>query len=166
MTIPADSRFWNARSSYDKEKTFADATLLWEAACGYFEWCDNNPIIEKHRAGKDAKEVEKELTRAYTIEGLCSYLNCSKNYFDMFKRDCKEEPLLFVAVRIEETIYRQKFEAAAAGLLNATIISKDLGLKEKDTTDDNNIIPVIIDWSDCNKADCKTEGSSADSSNT
>ena len=36
---------------------------------------------------------------------------------------------------IEKIIYRQKFEGAAAGLLNANIIARDLGLRDKQDVD-------------------------------
>ena len=36
-----------------------------------------------------------------------------------------------VIERIEQTVYSQKFEGAAAGLLNANIIARDLGLADR-----------------------------------
>ena len=158
------SRFWTAKSPFDKELLFASATLLWEAACEYFDWCYDHPLVEKRNTGKDGKEVENELLRAFTIEGLCGYLDCSRQYYDSFKADCDDKDILEVFARIEDAIYRQKFEAAAAGLLNATIVSKDLRSADKDKAL-NHLSPTIIDWSNNHQPDAKAEGSSADSSN-
>ena len=36
-----------------------------------------------------------------------------------------------IITRIREIIYRQKFEGAAAGFLNSSIIARDLGLQDK-----------------------------------
>lgn len=64
------------------------------------------------------------------MQGLCSYLDCGVNYFRQFKEEGHEGFSLVIS-RIEETIYNQKFTGAAAGFLNANIISRDLGLAEK-----------------------------------
>jgi hypothetical protein len=166
METLVDSRFWKARSEYDAEELFADATLLWTAACDYFDWCDGSPLIDRV-AGKDGKVIEKELIRAFTMQGLCNYMNCSVRRFDLLKEglsepcsekcklhcdSCNKNVVLEVVERIQDAIYQQKLEAAAAGLLNATIIGRDIGFtgKEKDL---NNLSPVILDFSDDNKAD-------------
>lgn len=52
-----------------------------------------------------------------------------------------------VTTRIDEIIYKQKFEGAAVGAFNANIIARDLGLADKKDVDiktkDN--IPKLVD---------------------
>jgi hypothetical protein len=43
----------------------------------------------------------------------------------------EEKDLLPITTRVESLIYEQKFSGAAADLLNANIIARELGLVEK-----------------------------------
>lgn len=130
MAAPVGNEFWKLRSKHGREKLFASPELMWEAACEYFQWCQDNPLEEEDYRGKDAKKVTLKKMRPFTMEGLCRYLDCSTGYFRTFKLTASED-FLAVITRIEETIYDQKFTGAAAGFLNANIISRDLGLADK-----------------------------------
>jgi len=46
---------------------------------------------------------------------------------------------------VEQAIYNQKFEYAAAGLMNATIIARDLGLAEKTVTTSDSKVAVSME---------------------
>lgn len=133
MAAPKGNQFWKLRSKHGRDKLFANPQLLWEAACEYFEWCEDNPLIEIDYKGKNAKKVEMPKMRPYTLFGLCHYLDCDAAYFRNFKSQERENKEAFITVitRIEETIYNQKFTGAAAGFLNPNIIARDLGLREK-----------------------------------
>lgn len=147
MAAPAGNQFWKLRSKHGRDKLFATPELLWEAACEYFEWCENNPFqeVEQSRSRGKAipeitndgiKEVESGLIeiprmRPFTIHGLCRYLDCNTQYFKTFKAQCSEEGFNTIITRIEEIIYEQKFSGAAAGFLNPNIIARDLGLIDK-----------------------------------
>lgn len=130
---PKGNQFWKLRSKHGRDKLFATPELLWQAACEYFQWCVENPLISIEYYGKDAKRCEVPKIRAFTMQGLCLYLDCNVGYFKDFKKGLKETDLDFSAVitRIEETVYTQKFEYAAAGFLNGNIIARDLGLADK-----------------------------------
>lgn len=138
MGAPKGNQFWKLRSKHGRDKLFATPELLWEAACEYFQWCDDNPLKEEklfHFQGTVVKNKASKL-RAYTITALCLYLDCNKDYFTDFKDGLDlntEEGKDFsrVITRIYETVYSQKFEGAAADLLNANIIARDLGLSDK-----------------------------------
>ena len=36
---------WMLRSKHGRDKLFATPELLWDAACEYFQWCDENPWV-------------------------------------------------------------------------------------------------------------------------
>ncbi len=129
MAAPEGNQFWKLRSKHGRDKLFATPELMWEAACEYFEWCDENPFLEIDYRGKDIIQVELPKMRPYTMHGLCLYLDCSTSYFREFKTNCTKD-FLTVVTRIEETLYNQKFSGAASGFLNPNIIARDLGLKE------------------------------------
>lgn len=153
MGAPIGNQFWKLRSKHGRDRLFADAKLLEEAADEYFEWCESNPLIEIDFKGKDADKVELPRMRAFTIQGLCLYLRCNVQYFNDFERkvigdseEVSDKDFSAAITRIKEIIYTQKYTGAAAGFLNPNLISRDLGLADrKDITSDGQPIstPVI-----------------------
>ncbi|MCP4984877.1 MAG: DNA-packaging protein [Colwellia sp.] len=137
MAAPSENQFWKLRSKHGRDKLFATPELLWEAACEYFQWCDDNPLIENKVINSSKEGVidhPSPKMRAYTLNGLCLYLDCSDGYFRAFKSTSDEQndkDFLTVISHIEKVIYEQQFTAAAADLLNANIISRSLGLSDK-----------------------------------
>lgn len=127
MSAPKGNKFWEQRSTHGRETLFASPLLLWEAAKEYFEWCEENPITDPRSFGG-----KQQIQRPFTMQGLCSYLDCSTGYFRTFKatQDQKKD-FLAIIERIEEAIYQQKFENAAIGVYNQNIIARDLGLVER-----------------------------------
>ena len=137
MSAPSKNQFWKLRSKHGREKLFTTPEAMEEAAYEYFDWCEKTPLDEIDYRGKDAREVTIPKMRAFTMQGLCLYLDCNTDYFRQFKQRIsdKSNPELQgfseVIARIEDIIYNQKFTGAAAGFLNPNIIARDLGLTEK-----------------------------------
>lgn len=129
MAAPKGNSFWKLRTKHGRDKLFSSPDILWEAATEYFEWCDTNPLIAIEFNGKDAIECEIPKMRAYTWSGLEYYLGITSLRDYKSKEEYKD--FSQVITRIEQIIYTQKFEGAAAGFLNANIISRDLGLADK-----------------------------------
>lgn len=133
------NQFWKLRSKHGRDKLFATSGLLWDAACEYFQWCDDNPWIKtetkERSSGKDVATTPT--ARPYTMSGLCLYLDCNLRYFALFRAGLPEDETDFntIITRIEQTIYTQKFEGAAVGAFNASIIARDLGLKDASTSE-------------------------------
>lgn len=135
MSAPKGNQFWKLRSKHGADKLFASPELLWEAACEYFQWCDENPHLET-KAFAFQGEITNALipkVRAYTMGGLCLYLGCSESYFRTFKSVSteNEQDFLTVIENITQTVREQQFSGAASDLLNANIISRTLGLIDK-----------------------------------
>lgn len=137
MGAPLNNQFWKNRTKHGRDKIFSDPELLWQSACEYFENCDNNPINTLEFNGKDAIECIVPKMRAYTKAGLSVYLDCALNTFDALEKD---KDFLQVYTRICQIIYTQKFEGAAAGVLNANIIARDLGLSDNNNTNVNHSV--------------------------
>jgi hypothetical protein len=129
MAAPAGNQFWKLRSKHGRDKIFTSPNLLWEAACEYFEWCEEHPLIEIDYRGKDLERIELPKMRAFTWSGLELYIDIHR------LRDYKTNELYKdfspVIEAIEKVIYEQKFTGAAAGFLNPNIIARDLGLSDK-----------------------------------
>lgn len=142
MGAPKGNNFWERRSKHGRDLLFETPELMWEAACEYFQWCVDNPLMFTEFVGKDATEVEVPKVQAFTYQGLCIYLGCNTAYFRQFKETelGKTKDFSTVLSRIEEVIYHQKFIHAAAGFLNANIIARDLGLAEKSISDNTHTV--------------------------
>lgn len=135
MAAPIGNQFWKQRSKHGRDKIFSSPEILWEEACKFFEWCDNNPLYEVDYKGKDADEVRIPKMRAYTWEGLELFLDVES--LREYKKNPDYKDFSPVIGRIEKIMYSQKFTGAAAGFLNANIIARDLGLRDKQEIDQN-----------------------------
>ena len=171
MGAPEGNQFWKLRSSHGRDKLFATPELMWEAACEYFQWCEDNPFYESEQVKQAAKVfvdengiptfppniVELPRLRPFTIQGLCLYLDCNVGYFNDFedgikgRTDSLSKDFSVIVKRVRETIYNQKFSGAASGFFNANIIARDLGLTDKtDLTSKGEKIEnkTVIQWGD------------------
>ncbi len=131
------NQFWKNRTKHGRNRIFSTPNMLWKAACEYFKWCDDNPLIEIDYKGKDAERVEIPKMRAYTLRGLCTYLGVNEAYLRQFEAMLSErnddllDDFSTIITRIRDVIFVQKFEGAAAGLLNSNLIARDLSLVDR-----------------------------------
>jgi hypothetical protein len=125
------NRFWEARSSHGARPKFLVADDLWSACCEYFEWVEQNPLYEDKLVTFQGSATHEPVAkmRAMTIAGLCLFLDVSFETWTEWRRSRPD--LSDVISRAEAIIYQQKFSGAAADLLNANIIARDLGLADK-----------------------------------
>lgn len=107
---------------------------MWSKALEYFEWCDSNPIDETKLFSFQGEVTSGKAPhiRAMTQAGLCAFLNIGVSTWHDYK---KKEEFSEVTSLIESVMYEQKFSGAAAGMLNANIIARDLGLVDKSSSD-------------------------------
>jgi hypothetical protein len=64
MGAPKGNQFWKLRSKHGRDTLFESPEKMWEAACEYFQWCDDNPLLEIDFRGKDATQVTIPKMRA------------------------------------------------------------------------------------------------------
>lgn len=130
MAAPIGNRFWEARSSHGRKPIFDCPEKLWVACCEYFEWVEANPLQEDKIFQFQGMIVRDSVSkmRAMTIEGLCIFLDIGRTTWNEY---CAREDFAQVTTRAEEIIRNQKFVGAAADMLNANIIARDLGLSDK-----------------------------------
>lgn len=141
MAAPTGNQFWKLRAKHGRDKLFESPELLWEAACEYFEWCEANPLIEVDFRGKDSDEVHIPKMRPFTWDGLELYVDIYS--LRDYKTNEQYKDFSQVINRIERIIRNQKFSGAAAGFLNANIISRDLGLADKSELTHTVNVPVL-----------------------
>jgi hypothetical protein len=136
---------------------------FWEGACEYFQWCEDNPImvIEQSKMpqrldaslaktlkpsqikGFMKQTIELPHNRAYSIERLCIYLNITRETFDNYSKSEGYETYFDICKRIREIIDSQHFEGGMAGTFNANIVTRKLGLIDKQQSDVNVTLPKI-----------------------
>lgn len=130
MPAPKGNRFWEARSSHGRNPIFEDTDQLWSACVEYFEWVEDNPLKEEKATQFQGEFIKTDLNkmRAMTIGGLCIFLDICQETWTNYRNN---DDFLGVTSKAEEIIRNQKFSGAAADLLNANIIARDLGLSDK-----------------------------------
>lgn len=145
MAAPKGNQFWKLRSKHGRDTLFATPELLWDAACEYFDWCDNNPwsVIKNKTKGKKKEKEESPTQRPYTLTGFLLYCGANTGYWSEFK-SYNHNDFSEVISRIETIIETQQFEGAAVGAFNANIISRKLGLSDKQEVSGKNEISAKI----------------------
>lgn len=130
MAAPQGNQFWKARTKHGRDKLFASAEALWEACCEYFEWVEANPLWESKLFSYQGEITEgiAPKMRAMTIDGLTLFLDIDEETWRRWRED---KDFCGVVTRADKVIRSQKFSGAAADLLNANIIARDLGLADK-----------------------------------
>jgi hypothetical protein len=129
------------RSSHGRAPIFGSPEDLWSACCEYFDWVEENPLYEAKAFAYqgDVKVESLPKMRAMTVTGLCIFLDISVKTWAEYRERQDFTP---ITTRVDEIIRTQKFQGAAADLLNPNIIARDLGLAEKSELSGANGGPV------------------------
>lgn len=146
MAAPKGNRFWEARSSHGRKPIFASPEQLETACLEYFAWVEENPLWEAkafcHQGNVTMANLPK--MRAMTLDGLCLFLDIDDQ---TWRNYAAKQDFVGVTARVEKAIRHQKFAGAAADLLNANIIARDLGLADKSEVTGKDGAPLSMDAS-------------------
>lgn len=133
MDTPKPEQLWQIADRHRKTgrpPVFESPDAMWQAALAYFRWSDENPLYAYKtycQQGEIITAPEPRM-RAYTIGGFRLHSGICQQTWNNYQAN----PEFFeVTKKIEEAIRTQKFTGAAADLLNANIIARDLGLADK-----------------------------------
>ena len=150
MGAPIGNQFWRARTKHGRDKLFASPEALWESCCEYFQWVEENPLWETKLFSYQGAVSEGVIPkmRAMTIGGLCLFLDIDETTWRAWRAG-NDKDFTTVITKAEQIMYNQKFTGAAADLLNANIISRELGLADKSDlnhrSDDGSMSPTSIE---------------------
>jgi len=112
-------------------RSFKSPADLWAKAEEYFNWSLNNPIMKSEFNAKIGKIINIPIAKPFTILGFIIYANISEQTWINYNSNNEVYKEYFeVATRIKQIIRTQKFDGASAGIYNANIIARDLGLKD------------------------------------
>lgn len=143
MSAPIGNNFWEARSTHGRAPIFGSPDKLWEACSEYFQWVEENPLYETKGFAFQGTVTEHSFAkmRAMTVTGLCIFLDISTQTWGEYR---VREDFTDVTTRVDEIIRTQKFQGAAADLLNANIIARDLGLADRSELTGKDGAPISI----------------------
>lgn len=138
-------KYWKRRATHGRKRIFETPELLQEACEQYFEWVEENPIIESnttHYMGNPIT-LETPKLRPMTIEGICNFIGITNTTWADWR---KMTGLAETVAWAEQIIYDQKFSGAAAGVFNSAIIIRQLGLADKSdhTSSDGSMTPKDV----------------------
>lgn len=137
------NEFWKARSSHGRKPIFAGPDDLLNAAEEYFAWNQKNPLYEDKVTIQQGFAIHEPVAkmRPLTFDGLITFLDIN---FQTWQDYCAKEGFSEVTQAITRVIRRQKFDGAAADLLNANIIARDLGLVDRSERSGNSGPSVVV----------------------
>lgn len=123
------NQWWRQRTKHGVDALFTDPDLLFEECCEYFDATDERKLYKKDFKGNQAIEVDIPHDIPYSISGLCLFLGITEKTWREWRKERAD--LSSVISRVDSIIYTQKFEGATTNLFNANIISRDLGLMDR-----------------------------------
>lgn len=126
MAAPKGNQYWKLAHDFRKPKKYSPEEVL-NKANEYALWCEKNPLYEMKVFGTGVKMKVPKM-RAMTIQGFCLFANMSSRMFYEYEKD---EAYREIITHVKEIFFSQKFEGAAADLLNPNIIARELGLKDQ-----------------------------------
>lgn len=144
MGAPKKNKYWLFRDKHGRDKKYTPEEL-WNEFVSYMEWLEKEPFYEVKPMVVSGKLRMAKIPkmRAATQSGFCLFADITTNTLKNYRND---KDFFHIVTRIDETIRTQKFEGAAAELLNSNIIARDLGLRDgmDHTTLGEKITPTVI----------------------
>lgn len=125
------NQIWKLRPfNAGPERLIKTPEQLIQFVIDYFTWADENPTTEKVIGWYQGEATEHEIehVRPYTIAGLVAFIGTNRSEWSRWKRE--RHDLVEAMLWAEAQMYEQKFAYASAGLMNANLIARDLGLAE------------------------------------
>lgn len=138
------NKFWRNRERHGRHMIFEKPDDLYEACLKYFDWVDDNPLYEA-KPFSSGLVINVPHARAMTLRGLCAHIGMGRRSWDEYRA---RDDFSDVCEAAEDIMFEQKFTGAAAGMFNAAIIARDLGLADRKEIDGNLIIEVVDSYED------------------
>jgi hypothetical protein len=129
MSAPKGNQFWKLAPTIGRKPIWENPEDLKAACEEYFEYVDNHPLWESKAFSYEGSAFDHPIDkmRAMTLDGLCVFLGISRKTWHNYQN---KEEFLQVVEYVEMVMREQKLTGAAAGLLNANIIARDLQLRD------------------------------------
>lgn len=119
------NQYWKLAHDWRNPKKYTPEDLLTKAN-EYAAWCEANPLYE-HKAFGNGTVAKIPHMRAMTIQGFSLFANFAMKTWYEYEKD---EAFSNIIGQIRSIFFSQKFEGAAADMLNSNIIARELGLTD------------------------------------
>lgn len=133
FSVEDNKPFWDRAFNGNVNKKLPTVDEIWAKAREYFQWMDDHPLQEEqlfHYKGEVTSHAANKM-RAYTWEGFAVFMGMTKQGIQLWRDGSAGDDVKDLMEYIGQIIYTQKFEGAAANLLNSGLITRDLGLAER-----------------------------------
>jgi len=94
----------------------------------YFDWCDNNPYLDKDFVGKDAIQVLRERRRPYLFSELAVWLGLGS--LDALNNYKHNKDFYDIYTQVEGKIVSNQVSGAAAGHFNSNFVARLNGIND------------------------------------
>lgn len=133
MSAPKGNNYWQFRNKHGRDYKY-QPEQLWNEFIEYSKWIEDNPLWEEKLFSYQGEIVKDKAykMRAMTVTAFCLFADIDMKTWENYKNN---NDFIHITTRIENSIKSQKFEGAAADLLNPNIIARDLGLADKQQTE-------------------------------
>lgn len=136
-----DKGYWEWKKNVGRPKALRSVKQLIELAYGYFQWCDENPILKNEliKSGENAGAIiPVPIQRPYTWQGLEVYMTDKKVMAKLddyrFNKEGRYAEFADAIAHITKIVHDQKYSFALVGAYNATLVSMELGMTQKTET--------------------------------
>ena len=143
---------WEVKRKVGRPPVWASPEELMQTALEYFQWAEENPLMEAKAMVAGGEVVIEYIPkpRTLTLWGLCAYADTTTKSWSDYKYKPEFSDII---KKIEGMMTEQKFAGAAAGLFNANIIARHLGLTDNQKVEHSGqlvarVERVIVDPSD------------------
>jgi hypothetical protein len=113
-----------------RPRKYQDGAALFDAAMGYFEWLEENPIEVEEVSVSQGTPVRYNVKkkRPPTFSGLQVHLGIVQETWQQYMKKPDYQPHAQI---IDALVRNDKLEGALVGIYNAAVAIRDLGLADK-----------------------------------
>lgn len=127
---------WQLVNSFVGREISDSPEGLWERACAYFMWCDENPIVWKTTVmsgNKAGNKVENESPHPYSIQELCVFCSITPEYLQSVRRTKDQGSAYYMVVsKMLSIVYVQNYNYGITGVFNSIFTAKVLSMSDDD----------------------------------
>lgn len=130
MLFEKGNTWWKQKETFGRKRRFEAPEDLLAAAEGYFQWVEDNPILEERVfvSQGDVTRVDVRHPRAMLVGTMQRFIGISHGCWTDYTT---REEFKDVCEHIKSVIFQQKFEYGCADMLNPNLVARELGLMEK-----------------------------------
>lgn len=134
MASPIGNDFWKLRLRHGNKPKIEEPETFVEKAIEYFQNLEENQLSEIDFRGKDATEVSLPKVRIPTKDDFALFCGfCEWKSIEDYKS--RSEDFAQVVTRVEKAIQTSQLQYASAGFAKENIISRLLGLADRQQID-------------------------------